>query len=69
MLAAYYDTKQVALHRISYQKKDMIVNPIHYQRLSIKQSFDVENTLLIGDEVLDRPIIPHDLSVYDEVAS
>jgi len=68
MLAAYYDTKQVALHRISYQKKDMVVNPVHYQRLTVKQSFDVENTLLIGDDVIDRPILPHDLSVYDEVA-
>ena len=27
VLAAYYEGKQIALHRISYQGKDMIVNP------------------------------------------
>jgi transposase len=68
MLAAYYDAKQIALHRISYQKEDMVVNPVHYQRLTVKQSFDVENTLLTGDETIDRPVRVHDLSVYDEVA-
>jgi transposase len=67
-LAAYYEGKQVAVHRISYQKKDMVVNPQHYQRLTVKQSFDVENTLLTGDETLDRPVPIIDLSVYDEVA-
>jgi len=68
MLAAYHEGKQVALHRISYQKKDMVVNPVHYRKLTVKQSFDVENTLLAGDDVLDNPVRPHDLSVYDEVA-
>ena len=28
MLAAYYEGKQIALHRISYQKKDMVVNAL-----------------------------------------
>ena len=56
------------MHRISYQKKDMVVNPVHYQRLTIKQSFDVENTLLTGDDAIDQPVVAHDLSVYDEVA-
>ena len=45
MLAAYYEGKQIALHRISYQKKDMVVNPQHYRRLTLKQSMDVENPL------------------------
>lgn len=27
MLAAYFEGKQIALHKISYQKKDMVVNP------------------------------------------
>ena len=44
MLAAYYEGKQIALHRISYQKKDMVVNPQHYRRLTLKQSMDVENS-------------------------
>lgn len=66
MLAIYYGGKQVALHRISYQKKDMVVNAHHYRRLTVKQSFDIENTLLDGDNTIDFPIRPHDLSRYDE---
>jgi len=67
-LAAYCDGKQVAIHRLSYQKKDMVVNPIHYQKLTLKQTFDIENTLMIDDDAIDKPIAMHDLSVYDEVA-
>jgi hypothetical protein len=55
MLAAYYGGKQIALHRISYQKRDMVVNAHHYRRLTVKQSFDIENTLLDGDNVIDFP--------------
>ena len=66
MLAAYHEGKQIALHRISYQKKDMVVNACHYQRLTVKQSFDIENTLLRGDNVIDFPVTPRDLSRYDE---
>ena len=68
MLAVYHEGKQVALHRLSYQKKDMVVNAHHYQRLTIKQSFDVENTLLDGDNVIDFPIRAPSLNVYDAVA-
>ena len=66
MLAAYYAGKQIALHRISYQKKDMVVNARHYHRLTVKQSFDIENTLLETDNVIDFPIRPANLSAYDE---
>lgn len=65
MLAAYYEGRQIALHRISYQKKDMVVNPSHYRRLTVKQSMDVENTLLDGDNIIDFPIQRPNLSVYD----
>jgi transposase len=68
MLAVYHEGKQVALHRISRLKKDMILNPVHYQRITVKQSFDIENTLLTGDDAIDQPVMTHDLSVYDEVA-
>ena len=67
MLAAYYEGKQIALHRISYQKKDMVVNPQHYRRLTLKQSMDVENPLLEQDNILDFPLKSRDLSRYDEV--
>ena len=66
MLAAYHEGKQIALHRLSYQKKDMVVNANHYRRLTLKQSFDVENTLLDGSNVIDFPIRSPSLSVYDE---
>jgi transposase len=68
MLAAYYEGKQIALHKISYLKKDMIVNPVHYQSLTLKQDHDTGNTLLDGDNIIDFPIGIPDLSLYDEVA-
>lgn len=46
MLAAYYEGKQIVLHRISYQRKDVVVNPQHYRRLMLKQMMDAENVLL-----------------------
>ncbi|MDN0033664.1 transposase [Oscillibacter valericigenes] len=67
LLAAYYEGKQIALHRISYQRKDMVVNPQHYRRLTIKQFMDVENPLLKQDRVIDFPMKSRDLSQYDEV--
>ena len=66
MLAAYHEGKQIALHRISYQKKDMVVNALHYRKLTVRQSFGVENTLMDGDNIIDFPIKPHDLSQYEE---
>ena len=68
LLAAYYNGKQIALHKLSYQKKDQIVNAAHYQRLTVRQSFEVSNPFLEHGNVLDFPIQRHNLSVYDEVA-
>ena len=67
MLAAYYEGKQIALHRISYQKKDIVVNHQHYRRLTLKHSMDVENPLLEQDNIIDFPLKSRDLSRYDEV--
>jgi hypothetical protein len=69
MLAAYYEGKQIAIHKISYTSKDMVVNPVHYSKLTIKQSFDIENTLLDTDNVVDFPIKPPSLRVYDEAVA
>ena len=44
----------------------MVVNAHHYRRLIVKQSFDVENTLLDGDNVIDFPILAPSLNVYDD---
>ena len=67
MLAAYYEGKQIALHKISYQRKDMVVNPKHYQKLTVKQSFDIENTLFSDDLGIDVPIQVPNLHAYDEL--
>jgi transposase len=67
MLAAYHEGKQIALHRISHQKRDMVVNVNHYQKLIVKQGFNGENTLLDGENTIDFPIKHHNLSRYDEV--
>ena len=69
LLAAYHEGKQIALHRISYQKKDMVVNARHYRRLTVKQSFGIENTLLDDLNTIDFPIQSPSLDVYEEVAS
>ena len=45
----------------------MVVNPSHYQRLLVKQTMDVENTLLDVDNIIDFPIKKVDLSSYDEM--
>jgi len=66
MLAAYHEGKQIALHRLSYQKKDMVVDAHHYMRLTIKQSFDIENTLLDSNNFFGFPICLPNLSVYDD---
>jgi transposase len=68
MLAAYYEGKQIALHRLSYQKKDMVVNARHYRKMTVKQSFDIENTLLEQTNLIDFPVKTADLSAYDELA-
>ncbi len=67
MLAAYYEGKQIALHKISYQTKDMVVNPKHYQKLTVKQTFDIENTLFSEEYGIDMPIQVPNLHAYDEL--
>jgi len=67
MLAVYHESKQIALHRISYQKKDIVVNAHHYRKLTVKQSFEVENTLFDGSNAIDDSVNQRDLSRYDEV--
>jgi hypothetical protein len=46
----------------------MVVNPGHYRRLTVKQQFETENTLLREDNIVDFPIRHIDLSVYDAAA-
>ena len=66
MLTTYYEGKQIALHKISYQRKGMVVNPQHYGMLTLKQTMDAENVLLEQDKVIDFPLKPSDLFRYDK---
>ena len=43
----------------------MVVNQEHYKRMLIKQSFDIENTLLFNPALVDHTVTHHDLSIYD----
>jgi hypothetical protein len=65
MLAAYYEGKQIALHRLSYHKNDMIVNRNHYRQILVKQNFDIENILLNHAGTVDFNPLDIDLGVYD----
>ena len=55
MLAAYFEGKQIALHKLSYTKNSMNVNKDHYINLITKQSFDVENTLFHNKIIDSKP--------------
>jgi len=65
MLAAYNEGKQIALHRLSYHKNDMIVNRNHYRQILVKQNFDIENILLNHAGTVDFNPLDIDLGVYD----
>ena len=67
MLAVYSNGKQIALHKISYNKRDMIVNKEHYQKMIIRQSFNTENTLLHYPDNIDMNIGVENLSAYDDI--
>jgi len=69
MLAAYYEGKQIFLHRLSNHKNAMVVNSNHYRKLVKRQSFDVENTLMNNIKTVDYKPYNIDLSVYDEVGA
>ena len=69
ILAVYSEGKQIALHRLSSVRKDMVVNAAHYRRLTLKQQLEVQNTLMEGDNIFDIPVQAHDLSCYDEVTA
>jgi len=45
-LAAYYEGKQVAMHLMSTEKNNMILNKNHYKKLLARQRFETENTLI-----------------------
>lgn len=69
LLAAYYEGKQIALHRLSSEKKEMIVNAVHYGRLALKEESEAHNTLMATENILDFPVQSHDLRQYDEVTA
>lgn len=67
MLAAYFEGKQIALHKLSYSKNSLNVNKEHYKSMIVKSSFDIENTLLNNPDLVDLSIPNHSLKKYDEL--
>lgn len=67
MLAAYFEGKQIALHKLSYSKNTLNVNKEHYKSMIIKSAFDIENTLLNNPDLVDLSIPNHSLKKYDEL--
>jgi hypothetical protein len=67
ILVAYYEGKQVAVHRISHQKKDMIIAPNHYANIKIKERVGTPNPLMKQEVSYELENIQMDLSKYDEV--
>lgn len=67
MLAAYFEGKQIALHKLSYSKNTLNVNKEHYKSMIMKSSFDIENTLLNNPDLVDLSIPNHSLKKYDEL--
>lgn len=65
ILAIYYQTELIAQHRLSYTKKSLNVNPVHYRDLSLKDGFDRPNALFTNTDILHNIISDIDLSVYD----
>jgi transposase len=64
-LAAYYEGKQVAMHLLSTEKNNMILNKNHYKKLLARQSFATENTLIHATIPIDFAPFEIDLEVYD----
>lgn len=67
ILVAYYEGKQVAVHRISRQKKDMVIAPNHYANIKIKERAGTPNPLMKQEVSYESENIQMDLTKYDEV--
>lgn len=67
MSAAYFEGKQIALHKLFYSKNSLNVNKEHYKSMIVKSGFDIENTLLNNPDLVDLSIPNHSLKKYDEL--
>lgn len=67
MLAAYFEGKQIALHKLSYSRNTLNVNKGHYKSMIVKSGFNIENTLLNNPDLVDLSIPEHSLKKYDEL--
>jgi hypothetical protein len=64
-LTAYYEGKQVAMHLLSTEKNNMLINKSHYKKLLSRQRFGTENTLIQATLPIDFAPFEIDLEVYD----
>lgn len=53
MLAAYFEGKQIALHKLSYSSNTLNVNKEHYKSMIVKSGFNIENILLNNPDLVD----------------
>ena len=67
MLAAYFEGKQISIHKLSYSKNTLNVNKEHYKAMLLKQNFNIENTLLHNPDIVDFPSPKHSLKQYDDL--
>jgi len=65
ILTVYYLDKAIAHHTISYNKNDIRVNVSHYESLTTKQSFNVDNTLFRNNDLLHQDVELSNLDAYD----
>ena len=63
MSAAYFEGKQIALHKLFYSKNSLNVNKEHYKSMIVKSGFDIEN----NPDLVDLSIPNHSLKKYDEL--
>lgn len=64
-LSVYYQGIPLCTHKLSYGKNTLNVNREHYKKLIVKQSFDIQNTLLNNKGTVDFLPSEPDLSKYD----
>ena len=64
-LSVYYQGIPLCTHKLSYDKNTLNVNREHYKKLIVKQSFDIQNTLLNNKGTVDFLPSEPDLSKYD----
>lgn len=65
ILTVYYLERAIAHHTISYNKNDTLVNASHYEQITNKQSFNMDNMLFKNNDLLHQEVELSNLDAYD----